>query len=324
MLEKTFELARRVDDPFTIGLAHLHAGLLAYSCGDWGDAIDRCEEAGAIFIARCTGTMWETTFARRYGLSARMHRGELLEVSRVLPGLLAEADELGNVLAAANLRARFGIAWLAADDPQGCRQAAERALRDWSREGFHIVHFNGLIALCLADLYEGKGEQSHQRLDRGWPRGATSLVRRMQVARIEGLFLRGRCALAAAATTGDPRPLTAIAERAAGRLAREDAAYAQPMAQQIRATRAHLDGDRDAALLGLRRAQEGFQAVEMHLAAAANGWRWGKLTGGETGSQQVAAAEAWMRDQGILRPERMAATLAPGFEPLESPSSQSR
>ena len=320
VLEKTFELARRVDDPVVIGLAHLHAGLLAYSCGDWGDAIDRCEEAAAIFIARCTGTVWETTFARRYGLSARMHRGELLEVSRVLPGLLAEADELGNVLAAANLRARFGIAWLAADDLQGCRQAAERALRDWSREGFHIVHFNGLISLCLADLYEGKAEESHERLGDGWPRGATSLVSRMQVARIEGLFLRGRCALAAAAATGGQRHLTAIAERAARRLAREDAAYAQPMAEQIRATRAYLAGDRNAAKLGLRRAQEGFEAVEMNLAAAANGWLRGQLTGGEAGRQQVAAAEAWMRDQGILRPERMAATLAPGFESLESPS----
>ncbi len=313
VMEKTFELARSVDDPFVIGLAHLHAGLLAYCRGDWGDAVDRCEEAAAIFVAHCPGSIWETTFARRYGLSARMQRGELGEISRILPGLLADADELGNVLAAANLRARFGVAWLAADDPGGCRRAAERALRDWSREGFHVVHYNSLIALCQADLYEGRGGRAYERLLEGWPRGPSSLVTRIQVARIEGLFMHGRCALVAAAGGRRQQRLRA-ADRDARRLVAERAAYAVPMAQQIRATRAHLEGDRGAAELGLRRAADGFAAADMHLAAAANRWRWGELAGGDAGRARVAAAETWMRDQGIQRPERMVATLVPGFE----------
>ena len=313
VLARTFELARGADDPFTLGLAHLHAGLLAYCRGEWDDAVEQCGEAVEIFDDRCTGTMWETTLARRYGLTARMHRGELAEISRLLPGLIAEADELGNVLAAASLRARFGIAWLAADDPQGCREAAERALRDWSRKGFQIVHYNSLIAQCQADLYETRRLRAYQRLRDGWPRGSASIVTRIQIARIEGFFLRARCALAAAVGEDRGRRLDA-ASRDARRLARERAAYALPMVEQIRATRAHLDGDPGAAELGLRRAADGFAKVEMHLLAAANRWCWGRLAGGEAGRSRLASAEAWMRDQGIQHPERMAATLVPGFE----------
>ncbi len=311
VLDQTFELARSAGDPFIIGLTHLHAGVQALFRGDWGVAIEHSDEAEAIFAERCTGTMMETTYARRCSLAARLQRGELAEIARILPDLLAEADELGNVLAAANLRARFGIIRLAADDPQGCRRTTDRGLAAWSRQGFQLAHCHGLISHCLADLYEGRGESSLQRLLEGWPRGPGSLVTRVQVVRIEIYFLRGRCALAAA---GDREGRLRVADRAARRLAGEKAAYALPMVEQIRAALAHLAGDGRAAQLALRRAAGGFSNADMHLFAAANRWRWGQLAGDDQGRARLASAEAWMRDQGIQRPERMVAALVPGFD----------
>jgi hypothetical protein len=41
--------------------------------------------------------------------------------------------------------------------------------------------------------------------------------------------------------------------------------------------------------------------------------RRGQLRGGAEGASEVAAAEAWMRSEGIVRPDRFAAMLAPGF-----------
>ncbi len=313
ILDRTFALGRAAGDPFTIGLGHLHAGILAYCLGEWQRAGEQCDEAVAIFTRRCTAAMWETTHARRYSLSARMHRGELAEISRRLPGLLAEADELGNVLAAASMRARLGIAWLADDDPRGCRQATERALRAWSRQGFQIVHYNGLISRCLADLYEDRGERAVERLEDALPRGSRSIVMRIEIARIESFFVRGCCALAAAATGSQRARWLRLAGRDADRLGREKAAYSRPMAEQIRAACAGLLGDRAGAARGMRRAAAGFAAADMNLAAAAAGWRRGELAGGEDGRSEVAAAEAWMRAQGIRCPQRMVATLAPGF-----------
>ncbi len=135
-----------------------------------------------------------------------------------------------------------------------------------------------------------------------------------QVVRIEGLFLRARCALAAAAEGGGAMKRWRLAMRDAGRLAREKPAYCRPMVDQIRATRAHLLGDDRSAELGLQRAAAGFAAADMHLAAAAARWRGGELTGGDEGRAQVAEARVWMRDQAIRRPDRMVALLAPGFK----------
>ncbi len=313
VLEHTRRLAREVDEPLTHGLAHLHAGLLGYCRGEWSGAIEHCDQAVEIFTERCASTMWETTFARRYGLAARMHRGDLAEISRQLPGFLAEADELGNVLAAANLRARFGIVWLAADDAQGCRQATERALESWTREGFHLVHYNGLISRCLADLYEGRGEEAWARVVGGWPRGFSSVVTRIQIARVEGWFLRARCALAAVGATSDRRKLLRAALRDARRLAGEGPVYALPMAEQIRATGANLEGDEKAAARRLRRAAQGFDEADLPLNAAAVKWRLGELAGGEEAWAGREAAEEWMRDQEIVSPQRMARMLVPGF-----------
>ena len=312
-LERTRELAREVDEPLVAGLAHLHAGLLGYCRGQWSGAIEHCEQAVTIFTDRCTSTMWETTFARRYGLASRMHRGDLAEISRRLPGLLAEADELGNVLAAANLRARLGIVWLAADDPEGCRRATERALEAWTRQGFHLVHYNALISRCQADLYEGLGERAYARVVDGWPRGFGSVVTRIQIAKVEGLFLRARCALAAAETASDRRKLLRCAERDAKRLAGEGPVYARPMAEQIRAAKAFLEGEASSAEHRLRRAVEGFDEADMPLNAAAVKWRLGEMAGGEQGATRMAAAKEWMRDQEILSPERMARMWVPGF-----------
>ncbi len=313
ILGRTVALARGADDPYTIGLGHLHAGIVAYCLGEWRRSGEECDEAVAVFTRRCTGTMWETTHGRRYGLSARMQLGELAEISRRLPGLLAEADEHGNVLAAANLRARFGIAWLAADDPRGCRRAAERALRAWSRQGFQVVHYTGLISRCLADLYQDRGERAFERLESEWPRGSLSIVKRIQIARIEGRFLHGRCVLAAATAGADRAEWLRLAGRDAGRLASERSTHSEPMAEQIRAACAGLLGDHEGAVRGLRRAADGFAAADMGLAAVAARWRWGELAGGEEGQSEIATAEAWMRGQGIRRPGRMLAMLAPGF-----------
>ena len=313
LLERTVELARLVDDPFTTGLCHLHAGLMAYCFGDWVQSADRCEEAEALFTEQCTGAIWEVTFVRRYHLSALMHQGELAAVGRQLPDLLAEADERGNALAAANLRTRLGIVWLAADDPTACHREVERALRTWSQEGFHVVHYNGLISRCLADLYAGEDEAAFRRLIDTWPEVQRSYVPRIQVARIEMLFLRARCALAAtAAGVTQDRPRRE-ALRAAAKIAREKLHYGQPMVELIHAGLAQLDGDRAEATSGLQRAALGFEAVDMHLFAAATRRRLGELTQDEDGRDQVDKANAWMKRQKILRPDRMTAILAPGF-----------
>jgi hypothetical protein len=53
----------------------------------------------------------------------------------------------------------------------------------------------------------------------------------------------------------------------------------------------------------------------MMLYAAAARWQRGRILGGEEGRALVVSAERWMTEQGIVNKARMAAMLAPGFEP---------
>src|SRR5262249_50333182 len=139
---------------------------------------------------------------------------------------------------------------------------------------------------------------------------------RVQMVRILAVSARARCALALAATLSDGserRGLLGAAARDARALEREGLAFTVPYALLLRAGLAAATGDdaRARALLG--GAGPGFDGVDMKLHAAAARLQGGLLVGGDEGRARAAAARAWLAEQSIKRPERMAAMLVPGF-----------
>jgi len=319
--ERALEIARRSGDPFALGLSLLQTGVAAYLTGDFRAAADRCDRAARVFADRCTGVLRELTAARRFTLAARAHLGEVAELRRRVPAMLAEAEERGNVLGATELRTRLHLAWLAADDPEGTHREASRAVAEL--DGFHLAHYNALLARVQADLYAGDAGAAEARLADRWPTLRRSLLLHIQLLRIEARFLRGRVALAAATPgirrRGDrrrgSRRRLRRAERDAARLDAEKVPHATPFAALLRAGATHLDGDRERARTLLGEAAEGFTAAGLALHAAAARWRCGELTPGDDGRRHRAGAEAWLRGQRVERPERFVAMLAPGFGP---------
>jgi hypothetical protein len=73
--------------------------------------------------------MWELSIAHRFLFSAMIYRGEIAEVSRKVPVMLAAALEQGNVFGATDLRTRLNLIWLAADDPDRAREEAIEAVK---------------------------------------------------------------------------------------------------------------------------------------------------------------------------------------------------
>ena len=131
------------------------------------------------------------------------------------------------------------------------------------------------------------------------------------MTRIVSYDVRTRCALAAAASALDPKPLIRVAERYAKRLEREGVTWADALAHLIYAGCAAFRGDRRAGTTHLSQAIEGFTIAEMGLHAAASRWRMGELLGGDRGAALIAEARAWMTEQGIHNPTRMTAMRAP-------------
>ncbi|MFH1265006.1 MAG: ATP-binding protein, partial [Planctomycetota bacterium] len=282
--------------------------------GRWRKCVRACDQAEEILRDRCTGVAWEINTARTFAEWGLFWLGEVDELKRRLPLLLAEAERRGNLYALANL-GTFAkpLVSIAADDPD----AAEWDLREltgaWSRKSFHVQHLTGLLGQGQIDLYRGHGTVAHQRLMQQWPALAGSLLLRVQQVRIFMRHLRARCALAASEQAADPGPLLRSAARDARGLEKEKIAWADALAQVLRAgiSAACQDWERTVALLETAIAR--LDAVDMALFAASARRRLGVLLGGERGRRLVAEADSWMAGQGIRNPARMAILHTPGF-----------
>ncbi|HVQ38825.1 MAG TPA: protein kinase, partial [Pyrinomonadaceae bacterium] len=156
--QRAEELAQKVGHPHAIGLSIWASGVAAYLVGHWKNAASLCERAAEVLRDQCTGVPWELTIANRFMLSAMLNMGEIGEVSRRAPVLLAAALEQGNLFGAMDIRTRLNLIWLAADDPTRARAEVIEALRDWPHEGFHLQHYTSMHALVQIELYTEDAE----------------------------------------------------------------------------------------------------------------------------------------------------------------------
>ena len=98
--------------------------MAAICSGLWQEACDHSQRALKLLRDRCVGVTWELNGTHILFLWSLMYLGELRELSRRLPPLLADALDCGNLALATELRTRMNLFWLAADEPdEGERQA---------------------------------------------------------------------------------------------------------------------------------------------------------------------------------------------------------
>jgi len=304
------------DAPHALGLVDCFTGLMGLLTGDWALAREHCERARAIWREKCLGVSWELDSDDFILLWAVLYQGELGELARRIPPLLRDAEVRGDLYAATNLRTSFvPIIRLAADRPDDARREGADAARGWSRDGFHLQHYNfEIFADGQISLYLGEAESAHRRITELWPALRASMLTQIQQLRIEALHVRARCALAAA-SSARPAERTGwlrSAERDLRRIARERAPWSRGWIDLLASGIAAERGDRDTALARARDAARGCDAAGMALFAAAARRRAGELVGGDAGHRLITAADTWMTGQGIRDPRRWTAVLAPG------------
>jgi hypothetical protein len=202
--------------------------------------------------------------------------------------------------------------WLAADDPTRARDEVIAAMTTWPRRGFHLQHYNTLVALAQIELYTREYEVAWMHVDGQLKLIEKSLLLRIQGLRIDATQLRARLALATAMGSDTPRRLQ-LAEKLAGQIEREKMAYATPMATLVRAAVAKKRGDQPGAANLLESAIRDFEASHMQLYATVGRRRLGELIGGDQGRELLAKTDRWMARQMIKNPARMTNLLAPGF-----------
>jgi len=305
-------LATSVGNPHAIAVSILTDGINATTSGQWRKARTSSEQALAILRDQCVGLTWESNMAQNLVIWSLMYLGELGEVSRQVPVLLAEARSRGNLYLATELCTRSNYAWLAVDDPdEGERQTIESIGR-WSHKGFHRQHYSAMLARVQTALYRGDAEAGWRLLAEQDSVFRRSMLTRVQIFRIESSYMRARCALALAASGRHSPRFLSIARDGARRIARERMPWSDPISLLLRAGIASLEGA-PLALSHLHDAADRFDRADMKLYAAVARRRIGELQDDERGRELAREADEWMAGQNIRSPARMTRMLAPGF-----------
>ena len=312
--DRAAALAEEANDPNAIAYARGTRGVAHYLNGHFRQASELCHSAQEMFRSHCTGVTWELTTNLFFKLNALAQLGEVRRLAEELPRALREATEQGNRYGTVCLRSGLtNLHWLALDQPLEAERQIQDAMREWSQQGFHLEHFYELLSLTNIDLYVGRSREALARLAERWGALQRSLLPfTIQSVRILVRSARARSAMAAAQDGGGAAALRA-AERDAGALAREHAAWAAPQSKVVFAAIAHQRGSPERAVALLRDAVDGFDAVDMSLHAAAARRRLGALVSGEEGAAHVRAADERMAAEGVKNPDRIVATFAPGF-----------
>ena len=286
---------------------------MTMAMGEWKKALALSEEALAILRDQCVGVTWEVNAAQNLVIWALMYLGELGELSRRVPPLLANARSSGNLYIATELCTRSNYFWLAADDPDEGERVTLESIGRWSHKGFHRQHYSAMLARIQTALYRGNADAAWGLLDELDVILRRSSLTRIQVMRVESHYLRARSALAMAARHGAaaassrspvPEPGGSPASGCRGRT-RSLCCSTRPSPPSKAGRRSPCDCLHDAV--------DRFDRADMQLYAAVARRRLGTLQDGAGGRELKRRAEEWMAGQGIKNPVAMTRMLAPGF-----------
>jgi serine/threonine protein kinase/tetratricopeptide (TPR) repeat protein len=289
------DLARRIDHPHAIAMAECFDGGAAYLQGRWKYALERMDHGGEIFRDRCTGVSWELDSSTLFGVNALAYLGRLEELSRRVALRLREAQDRGDLYAAANLRLGYAnLAWLMRDDVAGAHRVVADALAQWTPKAWHVQHYYGLMAQVHLDFYQGDPARALERIRGAWPKVRRALQTRVQFIRIVLGNLHGQAACAAGNL--------AEARRALGRVRKERMPWGDALAAALEASILQKSGNVDEARKALVRTVSACEAADMGMLA--------QVTRRALGDESV---DDWMHKQGIRLPSKLARVFLPVF-----------
>jgi tetratricopeptide (TPR) repeat protein len=314
LLAEAARLADTNRQPHVLGIVASTTGLVEYVLGNYQLAREHLERGHRYFL-ECVGVAWEISATRLFALICLACEGRLDELARLLPPVLVEAEDRGDLFAATSIRvATQHVVLIAAGKSQEARSNIDDAMARWSQTGFQMQHRYALLSQVEIDLSQGNDLAAYTRLATRWREIEASMLLRIRQQRIETLSVRGRAAVAAAGVGGrEARRLHAEALRHARAIVREDLPWARGQGLVIRAAVAFADARDEAAIGDLGRAIQHFESTGMALHAAAARRRLGEVLGGSAGQGELANADAWMTRAGILDQDGIVRMLAPGF-----------
>ena len=309
---RALRITEDLDDKQLLGTLEGSAGVASFLFGRWREAYERMAAGEKYLRDNAASARWEIDILQVFGAAALVYLGRFRQLAELLPAYIREADERGDVYAKRGLQGwRSNTLWLALDDPaEASRRVALVAIGD---DEFHLHHYYELLARAQIELYSGRPEAAHDRVEAMWRPLRKSHTLRIQSVRIEAWHLRGRCALATAVSSPANRSeLLAAAKKAAAKLERESAAWADAFAALLRAGVATLTADVEDSVASLRSAIDLCEATNMEAYAAAAQLRTGQIISGRESQRVVAEAMSYFEREQVANPTAFSDLLVPG------------
>jgi hypothetical protein len=314
LVARAVEIAERIDHLHAVAWTAAAQAAAAFYDHRLRDAVELSDRALALFRDTRADVGWELgSIVCWLLLPALWHLGRVDEIARSLPAYLKEAEDLGALYNLTSLRTLMVPRLLLAQDrPLEARRESAAALARWSpRHGWTAQHCCDLYARTHAALYMGDGPGAQEEIARSTADLERSQLLRMESVRVDATFLRGATAVAAAPVGAEGARFLKIAERDARALAREGRPYAQALSSALAASVALERGKLDRAVNLYAEAARGFDALDMLPHAAAMRWRHGEIVLGQEGRALIDGADLALREQGVVRPDRLVAMLSP-------------
>jgi hypothetical protein len=204
------------------------------------------------------------------------------------------------------------IVTLAAGDPDAVIASADRLRALPSSPDEASLPYHYVLATWRASLYRGDVADAWRRLEEAWAPLRDSGMLSFEVFAVRLGAMRAATALAAAARGGvggwSPRRLKRLARSQVRRIGRSRLALSAPWAAVLRAGLAGLDGASAERAGWLARAREGFRLAGMPMHAHASA-----LLDAESTQAERRDALAFMQEQDVRDPDRLAGALLPGI-----------
>ncbi len=305
LLAETARLAASTGRPYDRAWSLMAEGTTAWLEGAWGRALERCDEALAVYTRECRGVAWETATSRIYSLSSLAWTGRFADLGRRMPEALNEAEAHGDRFGLGGYCVgQQGLHWVASGRLDAWRAFAERARSTWLPGSFHLQRYSYLVAATQADLARGDGWGAFQRITSEWAALEAAQFLRLEVPSVELLQLRARAALSCAggrAPTAQAEwsraRLLALVDDAATRIARCPLPFAAPTAALLRAGHAERSGRPERARSELVAAEGGFASAGMAAHRALMAWEIASL--GSRSAPPPAETAAWAEREAI-------------------------
>ncbi len=311
-------LAERFPNPSLDANVSVSRGTLGFWAYRFRASLDDLDAGERMLRENCAGVWATISYVGFLRLGAYLALDEWKKLARRAADDVVEGVENGDAFLVESRRTYLSLASLMKDDVDGARAAFHGVRERWSRQGYQVMHWLSLYFAVLAELYAGDAAAAHARLHGEWDSVRRSLLLRVPIIRTYALQLRANVSLAtAAADSAAPSSSTRAHLRAAQRdahlLERAGTPWSAARAVLVRAQVASLQGDAASARALLEQAVASAHDADLAVHEAVALRHAGALAGGAEGKVDVDSADAFLKAQGVARPARIAAMLAPGF-----------